>query len=385
MLRLMTGQPGRSRGSLSRRRAALSGALGVIAVNFALLGCADSSYERSSDGTTVYIDELSDAAKATARQRVVASLNRGIGVYSLGVGDEVEIYFHVNRAPTAKQYVILAGDKLRVDFLGDTENSRNVQVQPDGRIALPMIGSVIAAGQTADALAHRLEQSYTSLLTEPKITINLSEVRTVLDDFIDAVASSAKGRSLTDKVLPDGTISLPLLRPLPASGHSLKELQDEIDAAYRTKGLSVSVSIVPRSLRSNATLVVGEVTKPGQIELDQPTTVLMAVAQAGGALKTGAMNAVRLYYVDEGGVQHVRRINLDDVIEHVALEADMIVPPNSIIYVPPTELAKAGRFLDATLRDILLFQGVSVGAGFQLFPPNAGGSSVTIFNTPTGK
>jgi hypothetical protein len=115
MLRLMTGQPGRSRGSLSRSRAALSGALGVIAVNFALLGCADSSYERSSDGTTVYIDELSDAAKATARQRVVASLNRGIGVYSLGVGDEVEIYFHVNRAPTAKQYVILAGDKLRVD------------------------------------------------------------------------------------------------------------------------------------------------------------------------------------------------------------------------------------------------------------------------------
>jgi protein involved in polysaccharide export with SLBB domain len=385
MMRLTTKQPGQSSGSLSRRRTALSGALGVIAVNFALLGCTSSSYERSSDGKTVYIDELSESAKATARQRVVASLNRGIGVYSLGVGDEVEIYFHISRAPTIKEYVILAGDKLRVDFLGDTENSRNVQVQPDGRIALPLIGSVIAAGRTADALAYRLEQRYTGLLTEPKITINLSEARTAVDDFIDVVASSAKGRSLTDKVLPDGTISLPLLRPLPASGHTLKELQDEIDAAYRAKGLSVSVSIVPRSLRSNATLVVGEVTKPGQIELDQPTTVLMAVAQAGGALKTGAMNAVRLYYVDEDGVQHVRSINLDDVIEHVALEADTIVPPNSIIYVPPTELAKAGRFLDATLRDILLFQGVSVGAGFQLFPPNSGGGNVTIFNTPTSK
>jgi protein involved in polysaccharide export with SLBB domain len=363
----------------------LSGALGIIAVNFSLLGCNADSYERSSDGKMVYVSELSEADKTRARQQIVASLNRGIGVYLLGVGDEVEIYFHISRAPTARAYVILIGDKLRVDFLGDTENSRSVQVQPDGRIALPLIGSVMAAGQTADALARQLERRYSSVLSEPKITINLNEVRTALDDFIDVVASSAKGRSLTNKVLPDGTISLPLLRPILAARRTLTELQNEVDAAYRAMGLSVSVSLVPRNLRSNAVLVMGEVSKPGLIELDQPTTVLMAVAQAGGAQKTGAMYAVRLYYVDDNGVQHVRSVNLDDVIENLTLEADTIVPPNSIIYVPPTQLARIGRFLDATLRDILMYQGATLGAGFQVFPAGNNSGSVSIFNTPTSK
>jgi len=56
----------------------------------------------------------------------------------------------------------------------------------------------------------------------------------------------------------------------------------------------------------------------------------------------------------------MRSVNLKDVIEGLRLEEDMIVPNNSVIYVPPTELAKTGRLLDAVLRDILRFQGFSI-------------------------
>ena len=38
-------------------------------------------------------------------------------------------------------------------------------------------------------------------------------------------------------------------------------------------------------------------------------------------------------------------------MEGLKLEEDMIVPSNAVIYVPPTELAKTGRFLDAVLRE----------------------------------
>ena len=62
------------------------------------------------------------------------------------------------------------------------------------------------------------------------------------------------------------------------------------------------------------------------------------------------------------------------------LEDDMIVPANSIIYVPPTELAKTGRFLDAVLRDIFQFQGVSIGGSFQIENPG-NGTTTTIFTT----
>ena len=123
-------------------------------MNFNLTACEHTSYERTSGGPTVYLDELSDAAKIAARQQIVQSLTRGGGAYVLGLGDEVEIFFHLERRATARPYVISTADKLRIEFLGDTD-SQIVQVRPDGRISLPQIGPVMAAGQTAADLARR--------------------------------------------------------------------------------------------------------------------------------------------------------------------------------------------------------------------------------------
>lgn len=374
------GQP-RANGS-RRRRVALSGALALILVTAGLTACDTRSYERASDGPTVYIDQLSDAAKAEARQKIVQSLQRGVEIYDIGVGDEIEIFFHISRKPTPRQYVISPADKLRIEFLGDTENSRTVQVPPDGRISLPLIGPVMAAGQTADALARQVQGRYSGILTEPKITVNVTEGHSPLDDFIEVLGSSGKvGRSLVDKVLPDGTIAVPLLPPLKARGHTLKDLQHEIDAAYSAKGLDVFVSLVPRTLRAGATLVIGEVSKPGRIELDRPVTVAMAVAQAGGVLTTGSASSVRLFYIGDDGVQRVRSINVREVMNDLRLEDDMIVPANSIIYVPPTELATAGRLMDAVVRDIFRFQGISIGGAYMLNPATSGGT--TFLPSPT--
>jgi polysaccharide biosynthesis/export protein PslD len=351
--------------------------LALCLLAFGLAGCDTGPFERSSDGTTILLDQQGEAAKAAATRNIVQALNRGVDVYQLGIGDEVEIFFHVNRRPTSRQYLIAADDKLRIDFLGDTEHSRTVQVQPDGQVSMPLIGSVTAAGQTPDALARQLEERYRGALTEPKITVNVTETHTPLEDFIKVIAPSGK-RSIVDKVLPDGTISLPLLPAIVARGRPLNEVQREIDAGYAAKGLSVFVSLVPRALHSNVALVIGEVSTPGQLELDRPTTVLMAVAQAGGVLKTGSMDAVRLYYIAADGTQRLRSINLTDVIDKLSIEDDMIVPPNSIIYVPPTELAKTGRLLDLVLRDILQFQGTGIGAAFQILAPSAQ-QNTTIF------
>jgi protein involved in polysaccharide export with SLBB domain len=348
------------------RDMAVSLAPALILLNAGLSACVSRSYEISSDGSAVYIDELSDAAKAVARENVVRSLTQGVSVYGLGLGDEVEIFFHINRKPTTREYLISPADKIRIGFLGDTESSRTIQVPPDGRIFLPLIGSAMAAGQTTDALARQLQERYSGILTEPQITVNVTETHSPVDDFLSVVAPSGKGRSILDKVLPDGTISVPLLPPLQARGRTLKDLEREIDAGYSAKGLNVFVSLVPHTLRSNSTLVIGEVGKPGEIELDQPTTVLMAVARAGGVLKTGSMGAVLLYYIGDDGVQRVRSINLTEVMDNLNLENDMVVPANSIIIVPSTELAKAGRFMDLVARDIFRFQGVTIGGSFQL-------------------
>ena len=360
---------------LPPRRLAVCGALALIVASVGQTACESTrSYERASDGSTVFLDELSDATKTDARQKIVASLTRGMEVYDLAVGDEIEIFFHIERKPTVREYLISVADKLRVEFLAETENSRTVQVRPDGRISMPLIGPVMAAGQTVESLAHQLQERYSGILTRPQITIDVTEAHSPLEDFIQMLGSSTKGRSIVDKVLPDGTISVPLLPPLKAGGRSLRDLQNEIDAGYSRLGLDVFVSLVPRTLRATTTLVLGEVSKPGRIELERPQTVLMTVAQAGGVLPTGSMDSVRVFYIGDDGVQRVRSINLRDVMEDLKFEQDMIVPNNSIIYVPPTEMAKLGRFEDALLRDILRYNGANLSGAIILNNPS--GSTV---------
>jgi hypothetical protein len=111
----------------------------------------------------------------------------------------------------------------------------------------------------------------------------------------------------------------------------------------------------------------------------------MAVAQAGGVLTTGSTSSVRLFYMGDDGAPRVRSINLTNVMDNLKIEDDMIVPANSIIYVPPTDLAKLGRLEDAVLRDILRFQGANIGFAYLLNNPTSGNNnnSTTVLPSTT--
>jgi hypothetical protein len=75
-------------------------------------------------------------------------------------------------------------------------------------------------------------------------------------------------------------------------------------------------------------------------------------------------------------VPHVRLVNLRAVIDDLRLEQDMVVPPNSVVYVPPTALAKTGRLMEAVLRDILRYQGFNISGAF-LMSGQGGGTVIT--------
>src|SRR3954463_7954452 len=51
-----------------------------------------------------------------------------------------------------KEYVIGAGDKLRIEVYKDQQLSQSLQVRPDGKITLPLVGDLDASGSTPIAL-----------------------------------------------------------------------------------------------------------------------------------------------------------------------------------------------------------------------------------------
>jgi len=74
-------------------------------------------------------------------------------------------------------YVIGPEDVLGVLFWRETEMSGDVTVRPDGRISLPLIGDVVAAGLTPAALKATLQGVAAKFLTDPNATIVVREIK----------------------------------------------------------------------------------------------------------------------------------------------------------------------------------------------------------------
>ena len=73
-------------------------------------------------------------------------------------------------------YVIGAEDVLTVVFWRDKEMSAEVVVRPDGRISLPLLNDVRAAGYTPEQLKAELEKQAAKFLADPNATVVVKEI-----------------------------------------------------------------------------------------------------------------------------------------------------------------------------------------------------------------
>lgn len=72
-------------------------------------------------------------------------------------------------------YKIGPQDVLRIDVWKEPDISRTIPVRPDGKISLPLLNDVQAAGFTAMQLAGSLRESLSKYLTSPQVTVTVTE------------------------------------------------------------------------------------------------------------------------------------------------------------------------------------------------------------------
>jgi len=70
-----------------------------------------------------------------------------------------------------EEYRLGAGDKLRIEVYKDTQLSQSVQVRPDGKVTLPLIGDMAAAGLTPIELRDHIAGSLKEYVTNPTVTV----------------------------------------------------------------------------------------------------------------------------------------------------------------------------------------------------------------------
>jgi polysaccharide export outer membrane protein len=144
-----------------------------------------------------------------------------------------------------------------------------------------------------------------------------------------------KNETLTRQVTvrPDGKISLPLVNDVRAAGLTAMQLRDEL-----TKKLSAfmpppEVSVIVNEVRSFHISVLGEVQKPGRYDLRSTTTVLEAIALAGGFKDFASPNKIVILRT-VGGISTRIPFNYKRVAAAGGGVDNFELLPNDIILVP---------------------------------------------------
>ena len=223
--------------------------------------------------------------------------------YRLRAGDQLAVYYRRTRDELSRPYEFQVGDRILVESMTATGGpkpteasgggsplsegsiTRELVIQPDGTITLPLLGQVPAAGRTVQGLRDELEQAYKKYYKVPAITVTPIHVDTRLEDLLNTVDSRAGyrgGQQIMSVVTPAGKIQLPALNSIFVQGLTPNEAKQEIDARYAATvpGVEVTIDLAQRAPRF--VYIVGEVENPGRFELVAPTTAMQALALAGG-------------------------------------------------------------------------------------------------------
>lgn len=153
------------------------------------------------------------------------------------------------------------------------------------------------------------------------------------DDTVQVIVYGQSEFNVTTRVKADGSIVMPLIGIVKASGETnitlAKSITDKLVAGGYLKQPLVNVEIgayVSRSVN-----VAGNVGAPGIVGLDRPYHALEALLKAGWVRGDGA----NFVYLRRPG-QPERRLEVEQLVRGDA-NADPLLQPGDTLFVPPAE------------------------------------------------
>jgi len=132
-------------------------------------------------------------------------------------------------------------------------------------------------------------------------------------------------------VRPDGKISMPLLQDVPAEGLTAAQLAANIQDGLSAYIVNPEVTVIVLQVNAPKYYVIGYVGHPGTYPLRGDTSVLQALALAGGMTQFASPRSIKLIRATRGK-QDVRKINYYDVIE--SGEGNYLLKSGDTIVVP---------------------------------------------------
>lgn len=154
------------------------------------------------------------------------------------------------------------------------------------------------------------------------------------DDVLSVNVWKEPDVSRSVPVRSDGRISLPLVGEVQATGRTPLQLEQEITSKLRNYISEPEVTVMVQQINSQKFNILGEVTKPGSYSLTNTTTVLDAIATAGGFRDFAKQKDIYVLRQNSGGGQSRIAFNYKDVIKGKHPEQNIKLQPRDTIVVP---------------------------------------------------
>jgi polysaccharide export outer membrane protein len=298
-------------------------------------------------------------------------------------------------AGTAQEYKLDKGDLITVKFWQQPDLNTQVSIDAEGRIDLPLIGRIPAAGLTADQLGKRIVQKiavYNNKITQASVTVNdygsrriyvtgavtapgkysFEKIPTVWEAILEAGGPQPSAQLSAVQILRGGekgqVIEVDLTTAFAGGDMSrLPMLQPgdnvNVPGAATPAGIGGGTLGASTISSKNAVYVFGYVAVPGVYLLEKDMDVLQAVVRAGGPvlpLSSGGSSNRPSREADLRNVKIITRgsdapvvysVNIETYTKH-AVPVPLTLRPGDTIYIPGRD--NYGRFvLGAAVGEVL--------------------------------
>lgn len=157
------------------------------------------------------------------------------------------------------------------------------------------------------------------------------------EDVLDISVWKSVELSRVVTVRPDGMITLPLLGDIRAAGRVPSELRTAILEKLKEYQKSAEVAVIVQEVNSRRIFILGDVINPGIYPLKSRTTIVQAIAMAGGFNEFASKNKIVLIR-EKGGKSGTRKkikIRFGDIVNVKKVKDDnLVLMPGDTIFVP---------------------------------------------------
>jgi polysaccharide export outer membrane protein len=134
-------------------------------------------------------------------------------------------------------------------------------------------------------------------------------------------------------VLPDGTISFPLVGILTVADRTPAQVQDELKEKLSRLIPDPEINLTVSAVEGNNIFIIGKVNRPGRFPMTSPTDVVQALSLAGGFTPYAETEKIQILR-RTGAKQKVINFDYTKVAKGKALETNILLRSGDTIVVP---------------------------------------------------